>query len=90
MIGTLPANGIAMLLSQIAAQCTLSENDLAVLDLAMETECDLGIKITVDAAGDVWSRASIRLNRNVEHLGRVEKREGFLAHFQARWYAGSA
>jgi hypothetical protein len=68
----------------------LTENDKAILDTVLETECDLGIKVDVDAAGDVWSRASMRWNRDVELLGRVSDPLEFQNEFRRRWRAGSA
>lgn len=69
---------------------TLTANDKDLLDTAIELECDLGVKVEVDAAGDLWSRASIRMSRSREHLGRVSDVDTFRAEFARRWYTGSA
>lgn len=78
-----------MLLSEIAKQHKLSTNDASILEQVLELECDLGIKVDIAPNGDAYSRASFRMKRRREYLGRVEHIAGFIAHFRDRWRAGS-
>lgn len=61
----------------------MSPNDRKILNEAVRLE-QLGVKVELDAGGDVWSRASTKHDRGVEWLGRVDDWHGFKAALAKR------